>query len=537
MTIEPIRFLGLAFATADLLFEVDSDGLIGFVAGAAESLAGASGGALAGQPWGVLLAEGDRSLGEALIAGAGDGERRGPVVVRLAQDRQGQPRYAHISAFRLPDNDGRVSCALALADPPASGRGDGGLWDPAGFENAARELIDGAQASGGELELGLIELAGLANRTAAMSETDAAALRQKVTGALRAEAMGDVAAQLEGDRFAVLRRRGDSPEAMARRLSRVLGASIQPKAQTFAVNPFTDPTRTMRALRFALDSFIAKDTAMGEASSLAEILDMSVQETVAKAGSFEALVMARRFDLTYQPVVSLTDGSVHHHEVLVRFDGDRSPYAMIRMAEELDIIESLDRAVADEAIKAMRADKTGQLNLAVNVSGRTIISPGYVKMIERLTEGGDLAGRLMFEVTESAVIEDMERARAHVRALQKSGFRICLDDFGAGAASYGYLQQLQVDVVKIDGAYVREFTGRGRDDAMIRHLAGLCRELKVETIAEMVETEDVADALRRAGVDYAQGWLFGQPNRVPQGLVAPAEPVAARRRGVVEQWG
>ena len=537
MTIDPIRFLGLAFATADLLFEVDCAGSISFVAGAAESLSGTSASALTGQPWPVLVAQADRSLGEALIAGAGDGERRGPVLVRLATDSHGRPRHAHLSAFRLPGNEGRVSCALALADPPASGRGEGGLWDPAGFESAARELIDSAQARGGELELGLIELGGLGARAAALGEADAEALRQKVTGALRAESLGDVATQLEGDRFAVLRRPGDSPEAMARRLSRVLGASIQPKAQTFAVNPFTDPTRTMRALRFALDSFIAKDTAMGEATSLAEILDLSVQETVANAGSFEALVMARQFDLTYQPVVSLADGTVHHHEVLVRFDGDRSPYAMIRMAEELDIIESLDRAVADEAIKAMRADATGRLNLAVNVSGRTIISPGYVKMIERLTEGGDLAGRLMFEITESAVIEDMERARAHVQALQKHGFRICLDDFGAGAASYGYLQQLRVDVVKIDGGYVREFTGSGRDDAMIRHLAGLCRELKVETIAEMVETEDVADALRRAGVDYAQGWLFGQPNRTPQGLAVPAEPVAARRRGIVEQWG
>jgi EAL domain-containing protein (putative c-di-GMP-specific phosphodiesterase class I) len=537
LTIGPIRFLGLAFATADLLFEVDAGGLVTFVAGAVESLGGTTSRALTGQSWQALAAPADRPLGEALIAGVGDGERRGPILVRLAADHQGKPRYAHLSAFRMPGGEGRVSCALALADPPASGRGDGGLWDQAGFESAARELIDSAQARGGELELGLIELGGLGARTAAMDEAEAEALRLKVSGALRAEALGNVAAQLDGDRFAVLRRPGDSPEAMARRLSRVLGASIQPKARTFAVNPFTDPTRTMRALRFALDSFIAKDAAIGEASSLAEILDMSVQETVAKAGSFEALVMARRFDLAYQPVISLTDGLVHHHEVLVRFDGDRSPYAMIRMAEELDIIESLDRAVADEAIKTMRADATGQLRLAVNVSGRTIISPGYVKMIERLTERGDLAGRLMFEVTESAVIEDMERARVHVQALQKRGFRICLDDFGAGAASYGYLQQLRVDVVKIDGAYVREFTGQGRDDAMIRHLAGLCRELKVETIAEMVETEDVADALRRAGVDYAQGWLFGQPNRIPQGLTAPTERVAARRRGIVEQWG
>jgi EAL domain-containing protein (putative c-di-GMP-specific phosphodiesterase class I) len=239
----------------------------------------------------------------------------------------------------------------------------------------------------------------------------------------------------------------------------------------------------------------------------------------------------------FQPVVLLADNSIHHHEVLVRFDRDRSPFAMIRMAEELDIIESLDRAVADEAIKRLRADASGKLRLAVNVSGRTIVSGGFLKMIERLSRGADLAGRLIFEVTESAVIDDLPQAQRHVLALQQMGFHVCLDDFGSGAASYGYLQQLSVDVVKIDGAYVRELTRSGRDDAMIRHLVSLCRELNVATVAEMVETRDVADALRRAGVDYAQGWLFGQPEREPQTVVAAPQAVPARRRGAVDQWG
>ena len=145
--------------------------------------------------------------------------------------------------------------------------------------------------------------------------------------------------------------------------------------------------------------------------------------------------------------------------------------------------------------------------------------------------------RLIFEVTESAVISDLALAQRHVQALQRMGFHVCLDDFGAGAASYGYLQQLSVDVVKIDGGYVRELTRSGRDDVMIRHLVGLCRELKVTTVAEMVETQDVADALRRAGVDYAQGWLFGPPSRQPQGKLAAPARAAVRRLGSVEQWG
>ncbi|MDR3513654.1 MAG: EAL domain-containing protein [Caulobacteraceae bacterium] len=538
MTVEPIRFLALAFATADLLFEVDAGGAVTFTAGASMRLAGQSGEALAGSAWARLLAEPDRALGESLVAGVEEGERRGPVAVRLAFEADGGPRFAALSVFRLPGNGGRVSCALTATDPPAAGaRPDGALHDRAGFETAAQVAIEAAQAGGVELELALIELQGLARRKGELAGPEAEALARRVAGALRAEALADAAADLGGERFAILHRRGEPPEVLARRLVRVLGAWLEPRARTLAVDPAADPTRMMRALRFAVDSFVAGDGETAGATSLSEVVDLSLRQTMAKAGAFETLVQARRFELMFQPVVALSDLSVRHHEVLVRFDRDRSPFAMIRMAEELDIIESLDRAVADEAVKRLRADRTRTLRLAVNVSGRTIVSPGFLEMISRLAAGGDLADRLMFEVTESAVIDDLALAQKHVQALQAMRFHVCLDDFGAGAASFAYLQQLSVDVVKIDGAYVRELVSSGRDDAMIRHLVGLCRELRVATVAEMVETREVADALRRAGVDYAQGWLFGQPSREPVTAIAGSPRAAARRMGAVEQWG
>jgi PAS domain S-box-containing protein len=535
LAVDPIRFLALAFATADLLFETDEAGAIGFVAGAAQRLTGRSERDLTGAPFASLVAEADRSLAEALIAGSVDGERRGPTIVRLAGD--GAARFAALSAFRMPGSGGCVSCALTLTEPPHGARTDGALMDGTRFQSAARDLLNTAHARGAEVELGLIELTGLTAQSAALPMAERAALGRRVAGALRAESLGDAAAELGEDRYAILRRPGDGPEVVAKRLSRILGASLTPKVSTYPVDPGDDPARMMRALRFAIDNFISAGAVSGKAASLSEVLDMSLQETAARAESFEAMVRERRFELMFQPVVALSDRSVHHHEVLVRFDGEESPFAVIRMAEELDIIENLDRAIADEAAKRLRADKTKKLRLAVNVSGRTITSPGFLKMVQRLAEGGDLAGRLMFEVTESAVIEDLTIAQKHVQALQALGFKVCIDDFGAGAASLGYLKQLSVDVVKIDGAYVRDLAESGRDDAMIRHLVGLCHELNVTTVAEMVETQDVAEILRRAGVDYAQGWLYGAPSREPEGLEAPATPRAAKRRGVVEQWG
>ena len=115
----------------------------------------------------------------------------------------------------------------------------------------------------------------------------------------------------------------------------------------------------------------------------------------------------------------------------------------------------------------------------------------------------------MFELTESAAIEDLALADRHVQALRAAGCEICLDDFGAGAASLAYLQQLHLDVVKIDGRYIRDLQHGGREATFVKHLVKMCGELGVRTLAEMVETRDAEDAIRRAGVDLAQGWLYG----------------------------
>jgi EAL domain-containing protein (putative c-di-GMP-specific phosphodiesterase class I) len=529
--------VGFAFATADFLFEIDDKGLITFAAGAGLQLTGHDNAALVGRTWSDLFDPADQPMATAHLGGLIDGQRRGPLDLQLAHPVGGAQRLAGLSMFRLPQSPPRTSCTLSLSHrrPKARG-GAGGLHSREEFEALTRGLIETARNGGAELELGLVEFAGLLAQRQKLSPEATAALDLKLVGALRAEAIEDAATDLGDQRYAVLRRRGEAPDALARRLSRVLGAGIEPKAHAVSVDAAQNPGRLMRALRFSLDSFLA-DGAAPSTNSLSEVLGQVVQRTVSQAGAFGAAVQARKFRLVFQPVVGLGDGVVHHHETLIRFDGDQSPFAMIRMAEELDIIEDLDCAVAEETVKRLRADKTGRTRLAFNASGRSIISATFIEAIERLTKPGGLADRLMIEVTETAAIDDLGLARRHIEALQGMGLQVCLDDFGSGASSFAYLRQLPIDVVKIDGSYVRELTSSGRDDAMIRHLVSLCRELDVSTVAEMVETQAVEDMLRRAGVDFAQGWLYGQPTSEPQMVTRVAIAPAARRRGVVEQWG
>lgn len=542
LSIAARRLLGLAFANADMLLEIESGGVILLALGAAQATLGADEKTLVGRSWRELVVEADRAMLEALFAGLEDGARRPPLIVRVA----GQPgRAVAFTARRLPDNEGRISCAVLSAPPPQAAGTSDGLLERDGFEAITRSLMDAAKATGQQLELAMVELAGLADARESLGDEAGAALDRHVAGALRAEShQGSAAARLGEDRFVLLREQGENPATMVKRLTRVVatcagGQSLGAAAHAVPLESGS-PARLARALRYALDDFIAEGLKDVPPVSLSQAMDRSVRRTLTRAGELGAAVSQRRFTLAYQPVVNIQTGVAHHHEALVRFDDGGSPFTMVRMAEEFDLIEELDQAVVEQVVRQLKGDRTGKLRLAANISGRSIGSEVFVGGLERLIKAdARLKDRLIFEITESAAIDDLDLANRHIQSLRGLGCKVCLDDFGAGAASFAYLQRLKVDVVKIDGRYVRDLASDGRDGALVRHLVRLCNELKVKTVAEMVETPEIEDAARKAGVDFAQGWLYGRPADRPEPAIVRETPVAAplaRRAGASNEW-
>jgi EAL domain-containing protein (putative c-di-GMP-specific phosphodiesterase class I) len=532
------RLLGLAFAAADLLIEIDEKGRVGLVVGGVRALLGCDERALRGRQWRDMVAAKDQDLVAALHEDLGDGQRRGPILVRLVCGDE--LRSAELTVRSVPGSKGRSAWAL-LASQQSTMPVSDDLADQAAFEDLTRSLMEAARATGMEYELALIELTGLLQGAATLDATAAKAMTDRLTGALRAGShRGIGAAQLADERFAVIRKRGDGVDALARRLTAAmtpdLGGGTPPvRIHTLPLD-LGPPAKAMRALRFALDDFVRDGVTDNGPASLAEAMSRSVKRTLARAGALGTAVTQRRFTLAFQPVVDLADCVPHHHEVLVRFEDGGSPFAMIRMAEEFDLIEELDHAIVDQTIKRLSAADAKDLRLAVNVSGQTITSETYLNHVSGLIKSHPrVRGRLIFEITESSAIDDLPRADRHIQALRGLGSLVCLDDFGAGAASFAYLQQLRLDIVKIDGRYVRELAANGRDAAMVRHLVRLCGELKVRTVAEMVETKEVQAVVRAAGVDFAQGWLYGRPNESP--AIKPPPSVPARRKGSVESWG
>ncbi|WP_309088847.1 EAL domain-containing protein [Phenylobacterium sp.] len=515
------RMLGFAFAGADLLMEIGADGRIAFALGAAETLSGEAETALTGRPWREFVARCDHAMVAALFDGLDSGARAGPIVVALDTPDGPASRRASLAALRLPQNSGAISCALARV----GGQGGQGLLSRADFEAMALKLADDPT-----LELALVELAGLTEALDGAPEDARDVLADQLSGVLRSLAhRGEAAANLGEDRFALVRAKGEDARALQARLKRLIQAPVTPGAGTVRMGGVENPKQAIRALRFALNSFVEDGLSDAQPESLSAALDHALEGALDDARALGATIRDRQFRLTYQPVVRLMDGRVSHHEVLVRFGEEASPFPTIRAAEEMDLIEPLDLAILEEALDVLRAQP--KVSLAVNVSGRTIGSDAFVTRAVALLQARPTAkDRLILEITESAAIDDLPAADRRLQALRAAGCEVCLDDFGAGAASLAYLQQLTIDILKIDGRYIRELQHGGRESTFIRHLVNMCRELDVKTLAEMVETSDAERAVRLAGVDYAQGWYYGAAADAPETKIRPPaiRPALAR---------
>ena len=178
-------------------------------------------------------------------------------------------------------------------------------------------------------------------------------------------------------------------------------------------------------------------------------------------------------------------------------------------------------------------DQLPDVHVAFNVSAETIANPAsFGVLAAMLARRRRLAPRLLIEVTETGNIGDLETAGKAIAALREMGYRVGLDDFGAGAASLNYLHAFAVDFVKFDGKLIHQIGQSQRDDALLAGLAKLCGEMKVDTIAEWIESEAMAKAALGLGFRHGQGRWMGPP----LAEIPVTQPVG-KRKGVQQSWG
>jgi len=192
-----------------------------------------------------------------------------------------------------------------------------------------------------------------------------------------------------------------------------------------------------------------------------------------------------------------------------------APGAFMPAAEKYNLAEDIDRWVITNTMEWV-AEHSGEDNhdftASINISGQSICSQEMMRfIINKMDETGAAADKIVFELTESAANANITTATNFMLTLKGCGFRFALDDFGIGLSSFIYLKKLPVDFLKIDGAFVRDLLSDPVDYAMVRSINELGQLLGKETIAEYVDSLEIADELRSIGVDYVQGNAYAKP--------------------------
>ncbi|MGE6335072.1 putative bifunctional diguanylate cyclase/phosphodiesterase [Stenotrophomonas sp. NPDC077659] len=222
-----------------------------------------------------------------------------------------------------------------------------------------------------------------------------------------------------------------------------------------------------------------------------------------------------------------------HYEVLVRMRDTEGvlhlPGQFMPAVERYGMAVALDRHVLGLLFRHLQAcpAHVRQLGMCnVNVSAQSIAEPGFLAYVcDLLERNRALAAKLCFEVTETAAISNVTQARAFIDAVKARGCRMALDDFGSGLSSFGYLRQLPADMLKIDGAFVRDMDTDAVSRATVRAISELGRELQMEVVAEWVETDEVAQTLADMGVQGLQGYAIERPQPLERLTLANQRPV------------
>ena len=527
------RYVALAFCGADVLLELDADLNVQFSAGATEVFFGRKRPAMQGVNVRDLIAPVDLPLWAQLLKEVRTAGRFNDEIVRIVGPQDATLRII-LSAYTIDQNVGVIyvgvrrltSAGKALALNVKRDESSG-LYDSGDFAELAANRAKRLQSTGEEALVTMLSIPAMAKLKDQVDPKSGESMLRQVSDLLRANSLGgDTVAKVTDDRFTVVHGADTNLEAMTAQIQGLV-KSADPEADT----AIESATIVMESDSSYTEEDLAKGllyvmTHMRDASG--ESLDLKnmagnmtnlVDKARNEVASFKRMVARSQFFVALQPIIAVNSGDVHHYEALCRFErnAQASPFETITFAEETGLIHEFDLAMARKVVEwmAKMPRNSDKYHVAVNVSGYSISKKQeYVEpLLQMLEENEWTQGRLMFEITESARMSDLEDANLFFQTLRQRGYKVCLDDFGAGVASFQYLSVLDVDVVKVDGSAVKNAQKAPKGRAFLSALTELCRRMNVETIAEMVDTPQTLEFCRECGCNYVQGYLFGKPSR------------------------
>ena len=246
-------------------------------------------------------------------------------------------------------------------------------------------------------------------------------------------------------------------------------------------------------------------------------------------------IEARRFRLLAHAIVPLADPTAPtHYEILMRLVDSKGallePGRFMSAAKRYQLLPQLDKGVIELALSQLEPYvpllEARRSMVWINITGSTLGQTEVADAIRILIKRSGIPGHMLgFEITENAAIENLDAATRFIQRVRELGCKVALDDFGTGFSSLAYLKSLAVQSIKIDGSFVRDLLGNGRSQALVSAVLEIARQLGLDTVAEFVESADVAVRLKALGVTYGQGHLYGKPAPLREVLSALAEEV------------
>jgi len=525
---------------------LDDRGAVKYANAAAERLFGYSIGELTSRKLPELLAEPFSTEYEAAVRGFAASEpvqilgERCEVVCRrpdgsgvalelsLSEVRVGQVRSLVVVARDIQERKRAEARLREMADHDSLT----GLVNRVGFEHALTRHVDYAAryGSGGSVIALGIDTFKYVNETLGSAAGDEllVGLAEVIGGRLRKT---DVLARVGGDVFGILVHGADKSKATALaeelldrarkhafvvkgealRITMSAGVTSLEERPVVGAELLAEAEAAMHAAKEA-----GRDRVLGFDAEGRELDEQRVWTERVRQATERGL-----FVLTCQPIVELASGDTTQYEVLLRMRDDGGglvePRAFLATAERFGLIGGVDRWVTQQAVRLIEAHNRegGELILEVNLSGRTMGDARFPDDVKKqLASSGIDPASLIFEVTETAAVADIEQARSFAQSLAKLGCRFALDDFGAGYASFYYLKHLPISYLKIDGEFVRELPDSQTDRLIVSALVDVCEGLDIKTIAEFVGDKATLEVTRDLGVDFAQGYYFGRPESI-----------------------
>jgi PAS domain S-box-containing protein len=530
LRVERDRFVALAFSWADLLFELDPDGRIVYAAGAVEPFLGRKNEALVGESIEKLAAPAERGLLTELLASARKRERIEGVSVRLLGERGVTPPLA-IAGYQLHDLNGHFFLGLRYsAGKSRFGRRprdeESGLIDGDGFIDMVTSYLAEGESDDSRA-MSLLVLPRFDDLRSRLVDAAEKELLVAIGACLKENSVnGEAAARLASDRFGVMHGPDTDVDALRAQIA-TLTKKADPLNQGSPVETATidvdaeaiGDEQAIRGVVYTLNRFRNLRSSDHILDGLSNSISALARRAADDLSRLRDMINRQDFEIHFQPVLNVRSGAVNYYETLSRVSseyGAQSIYEQVTFAEETGLITAFDLAVLQKLLKWMESNtaRNAKTCFGINVSGQSVGSLSYLAQVDRLLKASPwLRGRLLFEITESARISDPRSTNGFVQRLREQGFRVALDDFGAGAANFEYLANLEVDMIKLDGHSVIAATKARHGRAFVKALVAFAREMSVGIAAEMIEDESVLEFARDCGVQFVQGYLFGKPRR------------------------